>query len=295
MTVEPTATDAFTEHRELLFSIVYGMLGTVADTEDVLQETWLAWERRFQAGAIEYPRAYLARVAINAAMARDRDIKRRRETYIGPWLPEPLPAAAEEPDAAESLVRSESISMALMVVLESLSPAERAVFVLREVFGYAHGEIAEMLDKSPAAVRQLSHRARSHVEARRPRYRVDPRVHRELTERFMTAVRGGDLDGLLGLLAPDATLICDGGGRAPAAGPRPLHGAERVAGLLTRRTFRLAQGMEMDYRTVGGAPAALMYREGRVVSVLVLDLTAEGDRVTGVYAVTNPEKLTRLR
>lgn len=285
------ATETFTEHRELLFAIVYSMLGTVADTEDVLQETWLSWERRFQAGTIDYPRAYLVRVAVNAAMARDRAIKRRRETYIGPWLPEPLPAAAEEPDVSESLIQSESISMALMVVLESLSPTERAVFVLREVFGYTHGEIAEMLDKNPAAVRQLSHRARSHVESRRPRYRVDPRVHREVTERFMTAVRGGDLDDLLDLLAPEVTLICDGGGRAPAAGPRPMHGADKVADFLLKRTFKLGLG-HVVYRTVNGAPAALLLRDGAVVSVLVLDL--DGPTVTGVYAVTNPGKLARL-
>lgn len=294
MTTDAAATETFTEHRELLFAIVYSMLGTVADTEDVLQETWLSWERRFPAGAIDHPRAYLVRVAVNAAMARDRAIKRRRETYIGPWLPEPLPGA-EEPDAADHLMRSESVSMALMVVLESLSPAERAVFVLREVFGYGHTEIAEMTGKSSVAVRQLAHRARSHVRARRPRYRVDPRVHREVTERFMTAVAGGDMDGLFDLLAPEVTLICDGGGRAPAAGPRPLHGAERVGGLLLRRGFGLSEEVELDYRSVGGAPAALMYRDGRIVSVLVLDLDAEGDRVTGVYAVTNPDKLTHLR
>ena len=286
------ATEVFTEHRELLFAIVYGMLGTVADTEDVLQETWLSWERRYRSGAIDHPRAYLVRIAVNAAAGRDRAVKRRRETYIGPWLPEPLPTASEEPDAADSLVQSESVSMALMVVLESLSPAERAVFVLREVFGYAHGDIAEMLDKSPAAVRQLAHRARSHVQARRPRYRVDPRMHRELTERFMTAVRDGDLDGLLDLLAPEATLVCDGGGLAPAAGPRPLRGATRIADFLLERAFRLGLG-QVGYRMVNGAPAALLLREGAVVSVLVLDL--DGHAVTGVYVVTNPAKLTHLR
>ncbi|WP_211234759.1 RNA polymerase sigma factor SigJ [Glycomyces arizonensis] len=291
-----SATDVFTEHRELLFAIVYGMLGTVADTEDVLQESWLSWEARSRGEPIDHPRAYLVRVAVNAAIARQRTIRRRRETYIGPWLPEPL---ATPPDAqtegAERALRSESVSMALLVVLESLTPAERAVFVLGEVFGYGTGEIAEILERTPAAVRQLAHRARSHVHSRRPRYRVDPRVHREVTERFMTAVRGGDVESLLRLLSPEVTLTCDGGGKAPAAGPRPVRGPERVAALLVDRTFRRAQGLEVDYRTVNGVPAALLVREGDVFGVLLLDLDAEGGRVRDVYAVTNPAKLAHLR
>ncbi|WP_198586821.1 sigma-70 family RNA polymerase sigma factor [Glycomyces xiaoerkulensis] len=293
---EQSAIEVFTEHRELLFAIVYNMLGTVADTEDVLQETWLSWEPRWRAGRIEHPRAYLVRVAVNAATSRRKAVSRRRETYIGPWLPEPFPTppGATEPDASEGALLTESVSMALQVVLESLTPAERAVFVLREVFAYGHDEIAEMVERSPAAVRQLAHRARSHVHARRPRHRVDPRVHREVTERFMNAVRDGDLDGLLALLAPEATLICDGGGRAPAAGPRPMHGAGKVADFLLRRTFRLGLG-RVEYRTVNGEPAALLVRDGTAVSVMVLDPTGEGDRVTGVYAVTNPAKLANLR
>lgn len=291
-----SATEVFTDHRELLFAIVYSMLGTVADTEDVLQETWLSWESRWSGSPIEHPRAYLVRVAVNAAIARQDSIKRRRETYIGPWLPEPLPTERDEaPDGAERAIRSESVSLALLVVLESLTPPERAVFVLNEVFGYGLAEIAAMMDRSPAAVRQLAHRARSHVQARRPRYRVDPRVHREVTERFMTAVRGGDVDALLGLLSPEVVMTCDGGGRAPAAGPRPVHGAERIAALLVNRTFRRANGLELDFRPVNGTPAALLLREGTVVGVLVLDLAEAGGRVRGVYAVTNPAKLSHLR
>jgi len=283
----------FAEHRELLFGIVYGMLGTVADTEDVLQDVWLAWERRSHGDPIEHARAYLVRVAINAAIARQEAVKRRRETYIGPWLPEPV-MRETSPDAAEPALRAESVSLALMVVLESLTPPERAVFVLADVFGYAHTEIAELLGRSPASVRQLAHRARSHVHARRPRFAVDPAVHRQVTERFMAAVSGGDIDALLGLLAPDVVLTCDGGGLGPAAGPRPLRDPERIAELLVSRRFRRSAGLEIEFRPVNGSPAALMLREGRVVGVLMLDLTPSLEGVAAVYAVTNPEKLTTL-
>jgi RNA polymerase sigma factor (sigma-70 family) len=303
-----TATAVFTEHHELLFGIVYSMLGTVADTEDVLQETWLAWEARSHGAPIEHPRAYLVRVAINAAIARQGAIRRRRETYIGPWLPEPLATGsapdraaydravhgASADDGADQALRVESVSLALMVVLESLTPAERAVFVLADVFGYGHHEIAEMLDRTPASVRQTAHRARAHVQARRPKYRVDPALHRRVTERFMAAVSGGDLAALIGLMAPDVELTCDGGGLAPAAGPRPMHGAERIAAFLVGRTFRRSEGLEIGFRPVNGSPSALMEREGRVVGVLMLDVRDDG-AVTGVYAVTNPEKLTQLR
>ncbi|GAA2146218.1 sigma-70 family RNA polymerase sigma factor [Glycomyces algeriensis] len=283
----------FNEHRELLFGIVYGMLGTVADTEDVLQDVWLAWERRSHGAPIEHARAYLVRVGINAAIGRQEAVKRRRETYIGPWLPEPVLTEAA-PDAAEPALLTESVSLALMVVLESLTPAERAVFVLADVFGYAHGEVAVLLGRSPASVRQTAHRARSHVQARRPKFAVDPAVHRQVTERFMAAVSGGDIDGLLGLMAPDVVLTCDGGGLGPAAGPRPMRDAERIAALLVSRRFRRHEGLEVAFRPVNGSPAALMWREGRVVGVLMLDLTPELDRVAAVYAVTNPQKLTTL-
>lgn len=283
----------FAEHRELLFGIVYGMLGTVADTEDVLQDVWLAWERRSHGAPIEHGRAYLVRVAINAAIARQEVVKRRRETYIGPWLPEPV-MTETAPDAAEPALRAESVSLALMVVLETLTPPERAVFVLADVFGYPHGEIAELLGRSPASVRQLAHRARSHVQARRPKFAVDPVVHRRVTEQFMDAVSGGDIDALLGLMSPDVVLTCDGGGLGPAAGPRPMHGPDRIAALLVGRRFRRSEGLAIEFRPVNGSPSALMMREGHVVGVLMLELAPQGDRVAAVYAVTNPEKLTTL-
>jgi RNA polymerase sigma factor (sigma-70 family) len=291
----PGPQAVFAEHRELLFGIVYGMLGTVADTEDVLQDAWLAWEGRSRGGApVEHPRAYLVRVASNAAIARQDAVKRRRETYIGPWLPEPVFTEAV-PDGAEQVLRAESVSLALMVVLESLTPAERAVFVLAEVFGYGHGEIAGLLGRTPASVRQTAHRARSHVESRRPRRRVDPVVHRRVTERFMAAVEGGDIGALIGLMSPEVVLTCDGGGIGPAAGPRPMRGAERIAALLVRRTASRSEGLVVGFRSVNGSTSALMIRRGRTVGVLMLDLTPEGDRVAAVYAVTNPEKLTTLR
>jgi RNA polymerase sigma-70 factor (ECF subfamily) len=300
------ATQAFLDHRELLFAIVYNLLGSVADTEDVLQETWLAWAPRAQAarGApIEHPRAYLVRVAVRQALARQAALRRSRETYVGPWLPEPLvtalPDAPAAPAAADdAAVRAEAVSVALLVVLETLTPLERAVFVLGEVFGYAHPEIAAILGRRPAAVRQLAHRARAHVRARRPRYRPDPGVHRQVTERFAAAVAGGDLPALLRLLAPEVTLWADGGGKAPTAGPRPVHGRDRVARLLTRGgAARAAEGLPrlgVRYRRVNGDPAVLLFAGDTPFAVVVLDLTPDGQQVGGIYAVTNPDKLARL-
>jgi RNA polymerase sigma-70 factor (ECF subfamily) len=301
------ATQTFLDHRELLFSIVYNMLGSVVDTEDVLQETWLAWEARTQAPhgeGIANPRAYLVRIAVHQALARQAAIRRRRETYVGPWLPEPLvtpPAgtassgdAGDAGDAADAVVRAEAVSMALLVVLETLAPLERAVFVLGEVFGYTHREIAEILDRRPAAIRQLAHRAREHVRAGRPRYQADPRLRRQVTERFVAAVSGGDLPALLRLLAPEVTLWADGGGKAPAAGPQPVHGRDRVARLLTRGATRSPLSLGVRYRRVNGDPAALLFAGDAPFAVIVLDLTPDGQQVCGIYAVTNPDKLSRL-
>lgn len=295
------ATRAFVEHRELLFSLVYNMLGTVADTEDVLQETWLSWAAREEAPGLDpvgNPRAYLVRIAVNKALARQAAVSRRRETYVGPWLPEPLVTSLgdrlAQGDSAEAVERTDSLSMALLVVLETLSPLERAVFVLHEVFGYAHTETAAVLGRSPASVRQLAHRAREHVHARRPRHRADPRLHREVTERFAAAVSGGDLRTLLELLAPDVTLWADGGGKATAAGPRPVHGRDKVARLLAAGPSRSPRGLEIRYLEVNGDPSALLWDGDRLFAVLVLDVVPDGRRVHGIYFLTNPEKLTGL-
>lgn len=292
---EATATGVFADHRELLFSVVYNLLASVADTEDVLQDTWLAWAARSRspdADEIANPRAYLVRIAVNTALARQATISRRRETYVGPWLPEPL--VGEESGAEESAERGEAVSMALLVVLETLTPLERAVFVLHEVFGYAHTEIAGILDRSPSAIRQLAHRAREHVHARRPRYQADPRVQRQVTERFLKAALGGDLDELLELLAPDVTLWTDGGGKAKAAALRPVHGRDRVARVIAGTAGRAPEGLKIRYRTVNGDPSALLFDEDAPFAVMVIDLSPQGDRVAGVYTVTNPDKLAHI-
>jgi RNA polymerase sigma-70 factor (ECF subfamily) len=296
------ATQAFHDHRELLFSIVYNMLGSVADAEDVLQETWLSWMSRNQASSaepIENPRAYLVRIAVNQALAQQAVISRRRETYIGPWLPEPLVGPLLEPsvpdDAADAVVRAESVSMAMLVVLETLTPLERAVFVLHEVFGYTHAETAEILGRRSTAVRQLAHRAREHVQARRPRHQPDARVRQQVTERFLAAALGGDLDALLQILAPDVTLWGDGGGKgAGAGGWQPHHGRGKVARLLTALAPRPGNRLEIAYRSVNGEPSALLYLSDTPYAVIVLDLTPDGKQVCGIYAVANPDKLSHV-
>jgi len=307
--VADSVTRAFNGHRELLFSIVYNMLGSVGDTEDVLQETWLSWTTRNQAASaerIDNPRSYLVRIAVNKALSHQAAISRRRETYVGPWLPEPLVTSlAHTPapvDAADAAVRAESVSMALLVVLETLTPLERGVFVLHEVFGYAHTEIAEILGRSPSAIRQLAHRAREHVHARRPRYEPTPRVRQQVTERFMAAALGGDLNALLEILAPEVTLWGDrgdkawgaGGGSRRAASLQPLHGRDQVARLLAVLGPNSGKGLDIAYRSVNGDPSALVLAGDTPFAVIVLDLTPDGDQVCGIYAISNPDKLSHV-
>jgi len=268
--VTDEATDVFMTHRELLFGLVYNMLGSVADTEDVLQETWLAWSGRGAEG-ITNPRAYLVRIAVNQALQRQAVI-------------------TDDP-----VLRGESVSLAMLVVLEALTPLERAVFVLNEVFGYAHTEIADIIDRTPAAVRQLAHRARDHVLARRPRYRAHPRVRQEATERFVRAALGGDLAELMEILAPDVTVWTDGGGNRKPAGLRPVHGRDKAVRLITSYAARRGpQDLELRYRRVNGDDAAVLFQGDSPYAVMVMDLTPEGDRVNGVYIVTNPDKLTHV-
>ncbi|MFF0343354.1 RNA polymerase sigma factor SigJ [Kribbella sp. NPDC004875] len=279
-----SSTDIFLGHRELLFSIVYNVLGSVADTEDVLQETWLAWSGRTD---VENPRAYLVRVAVNAALARRASINRRKEEYVGPWLPEPVLTPIDPVE------RTEAVSLAMLVVLETLTPLERAVFVLHEVFGYRLAEIAEILGRTPAAVRQLAHRAREHVQARRPRFTADPRVRLDVTQRFIDAIVGGDLNALMEVLAPDVTLWADGGGKARAAGLHPILGRDRIAPLIIGdRVRRPVPSLGVEYRTVNGDPSALLLTGDTPYAVIVLEV--EGEQVTGIYAITNPDKLAHL-
>ena len=278
-------TDEFEARRSLLFTIAYEMLGSAADAEDVVQESWLQWADVDQA-QVRDPRAFLIRIVTRQTLNRMRTLARRRESYVGQWLPEPLLTAA---DVAEDVEFAESVSIAMLTVLETLSPIERAVFVLREVFAVPYDEIAEALDKTPAAARQIGHRARGHVEARRPRIRVTRAEQEAVVERFLAAIRTGDLDGLLSVLAPDVVAVGDGGGLAPAA-RLPIQGAHRVAKslLVVART----EGVSMDSMRVNGALAITIEHDGKVHAVT--SVRVEGGRVTALYGVNNPEKLTRL-
>ena len=281
------ATESFVAHRNLLFTVAYEMLGSAPDAEDVLQESWLRWVKVDLAQVRDH-RAFLVRITTRLSLDRLRHLKRRKEAYVGPWLPEPLLTA---PDVAEDLELAESVSMAIMVVLETLSPTERAVFVLREAFGVAFGEIATVVDKSPAAVRQIAHRARRHVEARRPRAVVSPREARAAVDSFQHAVETGDFENLLDILAPDVVMVADGGGVKQAA-LRPVIGAENVvrmiAGGLRKADIRLtAEPIEIN-----GSPALLLRVDAELDGVLAMRV--EDSRVTGLYYVRNPEKLSRL-
>ncbi|MFF1448405.1 sigma-70 family RNA polymerase sigma factor [Streptomyces sp. NPDC058274] len=289
------ATQVFVDHRELLFAIVYNLLGSVADTDDVLQDTWLSWTGRANRSPVEgigNPRAYLVRIAVNHALARRAAVTRRRETYVGPWLPEPLLDEPVSDDSADRALRAESVSLAMLVVLESLTPLERAVFVLNEVFGYAHTEIADVIDRSPSAVRQLAHRARAHVHARRPLYRAHPRVRQEATERFVAAALGGDIAALMEILAPDVTVWTDAGA---TAGLRPVHGRDKAARMLAGYATRRGAHLDIRYRRVNGDDSAVVFEGASPYAVMVMDLTPEGDQVSDVYIVTNPEKLAHVR
>ncbi|KAA0020149.1 RNA polymerase sigma factor SigJ [Antrihabitans cavernicola] len=300
-TIAEGASEVFADHRELLFSMVYNMLGSVDDTEDVLQDTWLAWSGRNTSGGseIEHPRAYLVRIAINQAIARRIAIRKRRETYVGPWLPEPLvdnrAHTADAADAAEATLRAESVSMALLVVLETLTPLERAVFVLHEVFGYPHSDVAAMLDRTPAAIRQLSHRAREHVDARRTRQRADARMQRKVTEKFLVAsTHGGNIEGLLAMLAPDVTMWSDGGGKRHAA-LRPIHGSDRVSRLLAGPTaLSGVPELRIEYRLVNGDPSAVVYSGAAPYAVVVLDIDPVTEKIHEIYTINNPDKLAGI-
>ncbi len=279
------ATEAFVQHRNLLFTVAYEMLGSAADAEDVLQETWLRWAG-VELGTVRDRRAYLVRITTRQALTRLRTLGRRRESYVGPWLPEPLLTA---PDVADDVELAESVSMAMLLVLETLAPVERAVFVLREVFGLEYAEIAEAVDKSQAAVRQIAHRARAHVAARRPRGSVSAAETREVLRAFQRAVNTGDLQGLLDILAPDVVLLTDGGGVVQAF-LAPLVGADQVAPLAVRLQRFGPEGLELVQ--VNGHPALVLRRDGQVEAVIAVLL--DDGLITGLYAVRNPEKLSRF-
>jgi RNA polymerase sigma-70 factor (TIGR02957 family) len=277
------ATEVFLAHRNLLFTIAYEMLGSATDAEDVLQETWLRWAGVDLAG-VRNQRAYLVRITTRQSLSRLRTLGRRKETYVGPWLPEPLLTA---PDVAEDVELADSVSMAVLVVLETLTPTERAVFVLREVFDVEYDEIAEAVDKSPAAVRQIAHRARAHVAARRPRVVVSPAETRHALDAFQRAIDTGDLRRLLDILAPDVVLLGDGGGVVQAA-LSPVVGADEVAALLGR----IADTAILQSAQVNGYPALIVRLDGEIDTVIAVRVVDA--HITGLYAVRNPEKLSRM-
>jgi RNA polymerase sigma-70 factor (TIGR02957 family) len=279
-----TEEEPFIAHRSLLFTVAYEMLGSASDAEDVLQESWLRWAG-VDRTQVRDPRAYLIRVVTRQALNRLRTLARSREDYIGEWLPEPL---LTSPDVAEDAELAESVSIAVLTVLETLAPTERAVFVLREVFDVPYEEIAGAIGKSPAAVRQIARRAREHVAARRPRMRVSRAERQAVTERFLAALRTGQLQELMAVMAPDVVLIADGGGLA-AAVLEPVYGAERVAALLARASGDSAIATTAVW--LNGAPAARIEAAGELTAV---SLFVEDGRVTRVYLVRNPQKLTRL-
>lgn len=287
-----TATDVFEEHRPLLMGVAYRMLGRVADAEDVVQDAWLRWSGADRAEVRE-PAAYLVRITTRLAIDRLRLVQARGEAYVGPWLPEPYVTefAPTAPDAADRVLLADSVSFALLVVLESLSPLERAVFVLREAFGYPYGEIASLLDRGEPAVRQLAGRARRHVDERRPRYEVDPAQRREVTERFLAAAAEGDLDGLMSLLAPDVRLVGDSGGKAKAPA-RIVRTADKVGRFLAAVVPQAPAQTSYRFVEANGGPAVLVLSGDKPDSLLQLDV-ADG-RVATVYIVRNPDKLRHL-
>ncbi len=281
------ATEAFLAHRNLLFTVAYEMLGSAADAEDVLQETWLRWAG-VDLDTVQDQRAYLVRITSRQALTRLRTLGRRKESYVGSWLPEPL---LTSPDVAEDVELADSVSMAMLLVLETLAPTERAVFVLREVFDLPYEEIAQAVDKTPAAVRQIAHRAREHVAARRPRGPVSPAATRDALDAFRRAVETGDLQQLVELLAPDVVLVGDGGGLKQAV-PKPIVGADKVARLLTAGLGRIPATASLHPTQVNGHPALVMRFDGELDTVVALRI--DDGLITGLYAVRNPEKLSHM-
>ena len=280
--------DPFVVHRGLLFTVAYELLGSAADAEDVLQESWLRWATVDHA-EVRDARAYLVRIVTRQALNHLRSVARRREDYVGEWLPEPL---LTSPDVAEDVELADSLSIAMLTVLETLGPTERAVFVLREVFDVPYDEIADAVGKTPAAVRQIAHRAKSHVSARRPRVRVVRSEHEEVVERLVTALNTGDLQALMDILAPDVVSVADSGGKVRGAARRPIVGGERLARYLVGGLTKVEGALIASATWVNGEPGIRMELDGQLVGVV--SVAVEHGRVTRVYSIANPDKLSRL-
>jgi RNA polymerase sigma-70 factor (ECF subfamily) len=287
--VRQEAARSFEQYRGLLFGIAYRMLGSAADAEDVVQETFVRWLEHSDPDQVEAPRAYLATVATRLCLDQLKSARVQRESYVGPWLPEPI-ITSESPELIESAILRESLSFAFLVMLQTLPGSERAVFVLREVFDYDYREIAEMLEKSESNCRQLFHRAREALAERRARFEVSREQQQRVTEEFVRAAGSGDTDGLLKLLAEEATLVADGGGKA-AAGLRPIRTRERVArGLLGN--LRKTPGLQARIDEVNGQPAVIATLNGRPQSVVLLEV--KDGRIETLFIVANPDKLSRV-
>jgi RNA polymerase sigma-70 factor, ECF subfamily len=282
-----TPTTAFTEQRRRLMGVSYRILGSIADAEDVVQEAWLRWSA-IDTAKVENPEAFLTTVVTRLSLDRLRALKARREVYSGPWLPEPV-AADADPEAAAEL--ADSLSMALLVVLETLSPLERAAFVLREVFAEPYDVVAEILGRDQAAVRQLVHRARQHVDAGGARYRADRATHIEVVQRFMAACQNADLDALLAVLAPDVVLVSDGGGvgKAPV---RPIAGEDKVGRFMIGATSKGVAEATVGLEVFNGQVGLVVRLHGRAITALAFRIADE--RIQTLHLLANPEKLAAL-
>ncbi|BBL79719.1 DNA-directed RNA polymerase sigma-70 factor [Rubrobacter xylanophilus] len=279
--------EVFEEHRPLLFSIAYRMLGSVMDAEDVVQEAFVRW-RKVEDGEVRSPKSYLSSIVTRLCIDQLRSARARREEYVGPWLPEPL---AVEP-AGDPAVLDETLSMAFLVLLESLSPVERAVFVLREVFDYDYAEISRIVGRSEANCRQISRRAREAVAARRPRFDPVPGQGERLVRRFVEACMSGDMEGLLELMSEEITLWTDGGGRVRAA-RNPIHGPDRVARFLLGVIPEAPEGLEIRFARVNGQPGLITYHpDGSPQGAATFDIS--GGRIAAIRFVVNPEKLRSI-
>jgi RNA polymerase sigma-70 factor, ECF subfamily len=282
-------TEDFERHRSLLFSIAYRMLGSVTDAEDMVQEAYLRW-REVPEAEVRSPKSYLSAVVTRLSIDRLRSTRVQREEYVGPWLPEPLVSNRAE-EGADLVEFDETLSMAFLVVLESLNPVERAVFLLREVFDYDYEEISRIVDKSEANCRQIARRARSAVAARRPRFERSPEQEERLTRRFVETCMSGDMEGLLELLSEEVTLWSDGGGKVAAA-PYPIHGPERVVRFLLGVLRTVPPGFSVRPSWVNGGPGVVGYVDGYPTGVVALEV--EDSSVRGVHIVVNPDKLRAI-
>ena len=290
-TMASDSTTIFAEHKSLLFSIAYRMLGTVMDAEDMVQETFLRWQNSNQA-QVESPKAWLSTVITRLCINHLKSARVQRETYIGPWLPEPLVSGLSV-DPGENAKLSDSLSLAFLVLLESLAPTERAVFVLREVFNYEFSEIAPIVEKTEANCRQILARARKSVQERRPRFDATPEEAEQLIQRFELAVQTGNLDDLLNLLAKDVVLVSDGGGKARAV-LRPVSGPDHVARLLIGATRKFGlRSQVLHHAAVNGLPGSVGFAGGRVLRVIAFGI--QHGRIHSLFIITNPDKLSRIK